>query len=320
MDGNYKLHEASDSGARRRQADTFGGSGSDADVGGESEPVTGSDLLGEQIRVLYGNARRSIWANYIALIAFVAVGYVDVPATILWSWTGCVAGLLLARYFIVVSRLKRSGFPEPAARLAFEYTIGTTLTGMTFAAGFLLFAPEVSDHQRSLMLVIIAGMCAGAVTSMASHRPAYHGYAFSLLLPAVGYAGVEFLQERTLTSATETCIIAAYTGVVLVIHTGIETFIRDNLRLQLEKARQVDRLEHVNVTLSRDRDAFHKASLTDGLTGIPNRRSFDQTLEVQWDRCMQRGSRLGCLLVDIDHFKNSMIITVMMPETAASFE
>lgn len=41
----------------------------------------------------------------------------------------------------------------------------------------------------------------------------------------------------------------------------------------------------------------------DGLTGLANRRSFDQTLEVEIRRAQRRGSSLSLLLFDIDLFK-----------------
>lgn len=41
----------------------------------------------------------------------------------------------------------------------------------------------------------------------------------------------------------------------------------------------------------------------DGLTGVANRRQFDDLLAAEWNRARRSGSELGLLLVDIDHFK-----------------
>ena len=43
---------------------------------------------------------------------------------------------------------------------------------------------------------------------------------------------------------------------------------------------------------------------TDGLTGLANRRSFDQHLQSEWLRCRRDQSSLGIILLDIDYFKN----------------
>ena len=44
-------------------------------------------------------------------------------------------------------------------------------------------------------------------------------------------------------------------------------------------------------------------ALTDGLTGLANRRAFDEALEREWRRTLREGSQMSLLLLDIDHFK-----------------
>jgi len=44
-------------------------------------------------------------------------------------------------------------------------------------------------------------------------------------------------------------------------------------------------------------------SLTDSLTGLLNRRAFDEALDRAWKRTLREGSQISLLLLDIDHFK-----------------
>ncbi|MEP7185568.1 MAG: diguanylate cyclase [Rhodanobacter sp.] len=44
-------------------------------------------------------------------------------------------------------------------------------------------------------------------------------------------------------------------------------------------------------------------SMSDGLTGIANRRSFDQALAREWASHQDRGASMALLLVDVDYFK-----------------
>lgn len=46
-----------------------------------------------------------------------------------------------------------------------------------------------------------------------------------------------------------------------------------------------------------------KRASTDALTGIANRRAFDETLTREWARAMRSKNRLSLLVVDVDHFK-----------------
>lgn len=44
-------------------------------------------------------------------------------------------------------------------------------------------------------------------------------------------------------------------------------------------------------------------AMTDGLTGLANRRAFDEALEREWNRTLREGTQISLLLLDIDHFK-----------------
>jgi diguanylate cyclase (GGDEF)-like protein len=50
--------------------------------------------------------------------------------------------------------------------------------------------------------------------------------------------------------------------------------------------------------------AFEQLSLTDGLTGLANRRALDRALDEEWRRAWRHGESLALLMLDIDHFKN----------------
>ncbi len=57
------------------------------------------------------------------------------------------------------------------------------------------------------------------------------------------------------------------------------------------------------IQLKRHADALAALSLTDGLTGVSNRRRFDEELRRRWNRCAARETALSVIIVDIDHFK-----------------
>jgi len=52
-----------------------------------------------------------------------------------------------------------------------------------------------------------------------------------------------------------------------------------------------------------ERDHLDTLARIDGLTRIPNRRHFEESMEREWRRSLRSGDSLALLLVDIDHFK-----------------
>lgn len=57
------------------------------------------------------------------------------------------------------------------------------------------------------------------------------------------------------------------------------------------------------LTLKAQTDALRMLASLDGLTGVPNRRIFDERLNAEWRACRRSGSALSLLMVDVDHFK-----------------
>ncbi|MEE4241163.1 MAG: diguanylate cyclase [Desulfopila sp.] len=74
-----------------------------------------------------------------------------------------------------------------------------------------------------------------------------------------------------------------------------------------DKTRELDRrladLEELKSLLERTNQQLTHLSKVDGLTGILNRRSFDEILKDEWQRGIRNKQPLSILLADIDYFK-----------------
>ena len=62
-------------------------------------------------------------------------------------------------------------------------------------------------------------------------------------------------------------------------------------------------LQESEQRLAQANKALEKLSSLDGLTGIANRRRFDQELESNWRRTIRQSSSLSLIMIDIDFFK-----------------
>jgi diguanylate cyclase (GGDEF)-like protein len=50
-------------------------------------------------------------------------------------------------------------------------------------------------------------------------------------------------------------------------------------------------------------ERLERLSITDPLTGLANRRRFEEVLNAEWDRAIWAGSSLALAMIDVDHFK-----------------
>lgn len=62
-------------------------------------------------------------------------------------------------------------------------------------------------------------------------------------------------------------------------------------------------LEALNTQLQAQSAALEAIAFRDGLTGVANRRRFDQAFEAEWRYCRRKAVPLAILMIDIDHFK-----------------
>lgn len=66
--------------------------------------------------------------------------------------------------------------------------------------------------------------------------------------------------------------------------------------LETELQQKTDELQRLNNELQR-------LNLLDGLTGVANRRCFDESLALEWQKSERSGQPLSLLMVDVDNFK-----------------
>lgn len=79
------------------------------------------------------------------------------------------------------------------------------------------------------------------------------------------------------------------------------------LAAKVRAMQRIAQMRHALLILTRKLDDANqeltRLSSLDGLTGIPNRRQFDETLLREWRRACRQGKPLSMLLCDVDSFK-----------------
>lgn len=84
----------------------------------------------------------------------------------------------------------------------------------------------------------------------------------------------------------------------LGLEVGAIDFITKPISPPIVKARVRNHL-----LLKRQTDLLRSLSFLDGLTGIANRRRFDDAMAREWRRCARSNLPLSLIILDVDHFK-----------------
>jgi len=116
-----------------------------------------------------------------------------------------------------------------------------------------------------------------------------------------GYEVCRTLKSDPLTQNIPVIFVTARTDTVeetFGLQLGAVDYIAKPFRLPIVLARVRN---HIALKLKSDLLEAH--ALLDGLTSIPNRRRFDQSLAIEWKRAQRSGLPLSVLMLDIDHFK-----------------
>jgi PleD family two-component response regulator len=64
------------------------------------------------------------------------------------------------------------------------------------------------------------------------------------------------------------------------------------------------KVEQQNFELEQINHELQRLSLRDPLTELWNRRKYDETIGLEWQRCLRQQRPISLLFIDVDYFKN----------------
>lgn len=172
----------------------------------------------------------------------------------------------------------------------------------------LLIVDDLPDNIRVLSRMITdAGYAVSAATSGAQALKIAAASAPDLILLDVmmpemdGYQTLAALQATPQLAQIPVIFVTACSEVEDEMR-GLELGAVDYITKPFKETIVLRRVK-THLELKHHRDLLEQLSQVDGLTGIPNRRAFDQQFDVEWRRSLRSNGTLALIMVDIDHFK-----------------
>lgn len=101
-------------------------------------------------------------------------------------------------------------------------------------------------------------------------------------------------------------------GLVLALNSGADDYISkpfyaEELKSRLQVGRRMLEYQYTLSCLTDEliqaNQELHRMVAIDGLTGIPNRRHFEERYKEEWRRAVRDGIPLAVIMIDIDYFK-----------------
>jgi diguanylate cyclase (GGDEF)-like protein len=149
--------------------------------------------------------------------------------------------------------------------------------------------PAVAHNDIYIALVIIAvgNLTLGLPTrlSLAASLIAMLTFPVALLF----IKSTPYLLEFVTYYVTVTLIFSGIS--VLAEHQSYMSFLQSIL------------IEHQNCEVQRLNDELGTLARQDPLSGLANRRAFDENLAVEWNRAHRQHTDIALLMIDVDHFK-----------------
>lgn len=257
------------------------------------------EVLVEQVRHLYGNAPRSVPFNIINPLILLVVFWPVTEGPTLVSWFAAMTALSLARLLHVFYVIRRPAFFKSPSVLARHFIIGSTATAALWSTGFIAIGLSLPLVHLTLFLLVLGGMAAGAFTSLGTHRTAYLWFLGGMFLPVV----VKLLLLGSPIASVLTVFVLMFSIMLALTHRVSYQILVDGIRDRIENQHLVKRLERANSRLEIANAELGTRAETDSLTGIGNRRYFEQRLTLEWLRARRERRVMACVMIDLDYFK-----------------
>ncbi len=144
---------------------------------------------------------------------------------------------------------------------------------------------QTADEIQLLMVIATAGLCAGAMMSFSPDQKLAISFLLVVFMPTC--SGI-VLFNRELTALL----------LMFVTYMGFNVLLLQRAHREYWNALQNE------ADLAAKSRQLEETTKIDALTGIYNRRHFNENLDLEWKRGSRENRFLALIMMDIDHFKH----------------
>jgi diguanylate cyclase (GGDEF)-like protein len=238
------------------------------------------------VQVLFEASYRVIPFNVVlALLLYPGLIYNNVPRQLVDIWLAGIILIGFVRWFNCKQTLKKIRANEYTILSLRLFTLLTVGMGAMWGSIYFISYHYLIGAHENIILLVFGGISAGALSSLSVYTTAYLAYILSMLIPVIAYNyWLMGLEQIILASMT-----LVFVFILIIESKANEKLFKSTFRLTEEKEFLIDKLE--------------KLSITDALTGLYNRRFFNNKLSEEYNRAKRNKYHITLVSIDVDNFK-----------------
>ena len=163
----------------------------------------------EQLRLLYEALPLALFATLVNALLTALILWDRVPTGNLLAWLGAFCLVVAVRYAHARQYRAQTPYPPAAARWGLRFYAGVAAAGLLWGGSLFVIFPQQSIAHQLLLTLVIAGTCAGAVSTLSYQWQAIALFLLLTLLPTV--------LRFALQDGVEARFVAIMTGFFLVM-------------------------------------------------------------------------------------------------------
>jgi two-component system sensor kinase FixL len=207
----------------------------------------------EQAKLLYSVLPVALGANALLALILAVVQVKVIAPVIVYGWLAAMATVLLVRSALLVAWRRRTHTTINAPCWMFRFRISVIATGLVWGAGAALLFPHGDEIHQIFLAFVIAGLSAGAITSLAIDRASTLGFVLPMLLPLI----VNFAMQGGATSLAMGTMIVLYLLFIVVNAIRAGRNLHENIRLRIHAVEQGQGLRLSEARLNQAQHSAH---------------------------------------------------------------
>ena len=207
----------------------------------------------EQAKLLYSGLPVIILANALLALILAVVQVKVIAPVIVYGWIATMGTVLLVRSALMLTWRRGAHTTIHAPCWMLRFRISVIATGLVWGVGAALLFPHGDETHQIFLAFVIAGLSAGAITSLAIDRMSMLGFVVPMLLPLIA----NFAMEGGATSLAMCMMVALYLFFIVVNAIRAGRNLHENIQLRIKAVEQEQVVRNSEARLNQAQYSAH---------------------------------------------------------------